>query len=217
MGPMSDLEQISASTQAAREDYWRTVGEVEAQRVTREPLDGDPSWPAGPPTFVRVRTAHAGILASDGLSAAADAQRPTGLGLEVYLEGRELAGELPAEAQWLGAVLEEVATAVAGAGASAREALDAHELLTIAVGANGAPADWAPDHRVVVLLGVEMPGRERGFSAGGPEVRMVTVTPLRPTEAATALTGADGRSQVAAALAGSGWHSYAETARPAVV
>lgn len=203
-----------------RDEFWRSVGQLAGHREERSPFaDGD-AWPSGRAGFLRVDTPYTGILASDGLSDPTDAAA-TGLGVEAYLEGRELHGETGGDlgpAEWLVTALEEVAAALAGAGGSLAPALRDHGLLSAEVSGEGAPREWVSGGRLGVLLGVELPGRSTSFDVDGATVRALTVVPLRPSELAVVTSdGPAGRLRVAGALAESGWHSYAESDRPAVL
>ena len=48
---------------------------------------------------------------------------------------------------------------MAGAAASLAEALDAHDLLSVELSGEHAPADWVDDGRLGALIGVQLPGR----------------------------------------------------------
>ena len=200
-----------------RDDLWRSVGELGSHL---DPVGEDTSalWPGGSAEYLQVRTEHTGIVTTDGLSDPGQ-DRPTGLGVEIYVEGRELAeAPLPVEARWLQGVLEEAVEAVAPDGAGLGAALERHGVLSLELSGAGAPADWVSGGRLGVLLGVPLPGRADSLTLDGGQVRLLTLVPLRPSELAVITAeGPAGRERVVAALAGSGWHSYVESARPAVL
>ncbi len=192
-----------------RAAYWRGVGQLETVPTIRPARGGDPTWPGGSPTFLTVVTPYAGVYASDGLSDAA--------GVEVYVEGRELVPGSSEGGDWLRDLLEELASSLAGAGDVRAEIVE-HGLLSVDLEVPSAPEDWRSDGHVSALLGIHLPGRELAAAVGGGFVPVLTVSPLRPSERAVIeAEGGAGRRRVADALAASGWHSYAETARPAVL
>ncbi|WP_434966994.1 hypothetical protein [Janibacter indicus] len=205
---MTSMGQTDGST---REDYWRTVGQVGAQRQPLGDTDESAQWPAGSSAYRHVTTPHSGIIATDGLSDAAG----DSLGLEVYVEGRELVQDPDGEGRWLVSALEEAAGALAAAGAEQVDAaLRDHTLLSLEISAGDAPADWVSEGRLGVLVGVELPGRPQSI---GSDVRVLALTPLRPSELAVVTgEGPAGRRRVAEAMAGQGWYSYADSTRPPV-
>ena len=133
-----------------RADFWRAVGSVGAQHGALGDADEGGLWPTGASSYVLVTTPHTGIVSTDGLSAGSG-----GLGVELYVEGRELLSGPTGEGRWLTAALEEAAGAVAGAAASLAEALDAHDLLSVELSGEHAPADWVDDGRLGALIGVQ--------------------------------------------------------------
>lgn len=141
---MSDADR----SQDLRDDFWRSVGMLGSHLdLGAGPgrRDEPALWPGGAADYLRVLTEHTGIVATDGLSAPTD-DAPAGLGIELSVEGRELAGtpgesQLPVEARWLVDALAEVAGAVAGAGDSLAKARREEELLSVEIGGAGAPAD----------------------------------------------------------------------------
>ena len=93
-------------------------------------------------------------------------------------------------------------------------ALRDHTLLSLEISAGEAPSDWADAGRLGVLVGVELPGRPQSI---GSDVRVLAITPLRPSELAVVTSeGPGGRRRIAEALAGQGWYSYADSTRPSV-
>lgn len=202
------MGQTDGST---REDHWRTVGQVGAQRRPLGDTDEPAQWPGGSSTYRHVTTPHSGIIATDGLSDRAG----DSLGLEIYVEGRELVQDPDGEGRWLVAALEEAAGALAAAGVEEVDAaLRDHTLLSLEISAGEAPSDWADAGRLGVLVGVELPGRPQSI---GSDVRVLAITPLRPSELAVVTgEGPGGRRRVAEALAGQGWYSYADSTRPPV-
>ncbi|KRE39111.1 hypothetical protein ASG73_01800 [Janibacter sp. Soil728] len=207
------MEQIER-TRERRAEFWRGVGQVGSQHAALGDVDESALWPGGSAGYVAVTTPHTGVVATDGLSDPTTAAPP----IELYVEGRELMAGPAGEGRWLTAALEEAAGALAGAGASLGEALQNHEVLSVELSGQGAPADWLADGRLGALVGVELPGRPGDFEVDGDRVRMLTLTPLRPAELELVRSeGAAGRRRVADALAGQGWYSYADSTRPAVV
>lgn len=204
-----------------RDEFWRGVGHLGADQGPLTDADEPGMWPSGSSSYVRVVTVHSGIVATDGLSDPAARDAPgaaPGLGVELYLESTELMEDDPGEARWLVTTLEEAAGAVVGAAESLGGAMADHGLLSLELSGAGAPADWAPGGRLGVLVGVELPGRTTDIDLDGAAVRMLTFTPLRPSELAVVTAeGPAGRRRVAEALAAQGWYSYADTQRPAVL
>lgn len=204
-----------------RAEFWGAIGTIGETRRRLGELDEGSLWPSGSSSYLRVTTAHAGIIATDGLSdptgADGSGARP-GLGLELYIEGVELLDDDPATGRWLMVVLEEAAGAVAGAWESVGDALVEHGLLSLELPGTGAPQEWLAHDRLGALIGVELPGRPTGFDVDGAPVRVLSVTPLRPSELAVITQdGAVGRRRVADALSAAGWYSYADTDREAVL
>lgn len=204
-----------------REEFWRGVG---VPGHTRGPLDDtdEPSlWPGGVPSYRHVASAHAAIVATDGLSDPGSRDVPgeaSGPGLELYIESIELTGDDTGAGRWLVAALEETAEAIAGAAPTVADALAGHELLSLEVSGQGAPSEWAPEGRLGVLLGVRLPGRGTGYEVDGERIHVLSVTPLRPEELDVIThEGPTGRRRVAEALVASGWYSYADAERPAVL
>lgn len=207
------MEQIER-TRERRAEYWRGVGQVGSQLAALGNTDEAPLWPSGSSAYTVVTTPHTGVVATDGLGDPGSAAAA----VELYIEGRELMAGPTGEGRWLAAALEEAAGALAGAGASLDEALRSHDILSVELSGQGAPADWLTDGRLGALVGVELPGRPGDFDVDGARVRVLTLTPLRPEELEVVRTeGAVGRRRVADALAGQGWYSYADSTRPAVV
>lgn len=205
-------------TRDARAQYWAGVGQVGAPQGALGDADEAALWPGGASGYVAVTTPHSGIVATDGLSAPAAGGAGAGLGVEIYIEGRELLGGPQGEGRWLAAVVEEAAGALAGAGDSLGRALADHDLLSLELSGEHAPADWLADGRLGVLVGVELPGRPGEIDVDGTMVRTLTLVPLRPSElAAVRAEGAPARRRIADGLAGAGWYSYADSTRPPVV
>ncbi|WP_338749305.1 hypothetical protein [Janibacter alittae] len=204
-----------------RDEFWRAVGEPGRPRGPLGDVDEPSLWPDGASSYRRVVTTHAGVVTTDGLSNPMATDEPgdaPGLGIELYVESVELTGDDTGAGQWLVAVLEECAGAVAGAADTVAHALAEHDLLSLEVTGQGAPAAWVSDGRLGVLLGVRLPGRSTGYAVDGARVHALSVTPLRPEELAVVTTeGASGRRRIAEALAATGWYSYADTERPAVL
>lgn len=201
-----------------RDEFWRSIGHLGSHVDPVSDAGEGELWPAGRADYLRVATEYTGLVATDGLSDPRE-DAPVGRGIEIYVEGRELlAEEIPPEAGWLLGALEEVAGAVAGAGPSLRSALGQHDVLSLEVSGAGAPADWVSGGRLGVLLGVPLPGRRDGFETDTGRVAVLSVVPLRPSELAVVVgEGPAGRRRLVEALAAAGWHSYAETSRPAVL
>lgn len=204
-----------------RDEFWRGVGQLGAGRGPLADVDDPELWPAGDSAYLGVTTVHSGIVATDGLSDPAAGAAPgatPGLGLELYVEGVELMEEDPGEARWLIVALEEAAGALAGAASTVGGALAEHSLLSLELSGDTAPSDWVTGGRLGALVGVELPGRSSSFGVDGSPVRVLSFTPLRPSELAVVTAeGPEGRRRVAEALAAQGWYSYADTARPAVL
>lgn len=213
------MEQIDR-VRERRDEFWRGVGQLGAQRGALGDADEPALWPAGSSAYLHVETPHSGVIATDGLSdpsGDADESAAPGLGIEIYVEGRELVEGPEGEGRWLAVALEEAAGALAGAGASLGEALASHDLLSLELSAGEAPADWVLDGRLGALVGVELPGRGQAFDVDGGRVRALALTPLRPSELAVVTAGgAAGRRRIAEALAEAGWYSYADSTRPPV-
>lgn len=198
---------------STRDEFWGQVGQVGARRGPLGDADEAGLWPGGSSGYVHVTTPHSGIAATDGLSAAgADG---SSLGLEVYIEGRELVDGVEGEGRWLVTALEEAAGALAAAGPDAvTAALADHDLISLEISAGDAPADWVADGRLGLLLGVELPGRPQRIGS----VRALSISPLRPSELAVVVAeGAAGRRRLAEALAAQGWYSYADSTRQPVL
>ncbi|WP_114203061.1 hypothetical protein [Janibacter anophelis] len=204
-------------TREQRAGYWRGIGQVGTQHGAVGDADEPALWPGGASAYIVVTTPHSGIVATDGLSDSGEGGGP-GLGVELYVEGRELVSGPMGEGRWLTGVLEEAAGALAGAGESLGRALADHAVLSLELSDEHAPDGWASDGRLGALVGVELPGRPAQFQVDDATVRVLTVVPLRPSELAVVRAeGAAGRARVAEGLAGQGWHSYADSTRPAVV
>lgn len=206
-------------TRERRAEFWRTVGQVGHQQAALGDADEPGLWPGGASAYLAVTTPHTGVVATDGLSDPAgddrDAPRP---GIELYTEGRELIAGPTGEGRWLVTALEEAAGALVGAGASLTQALESHGVLSLELSGTDAPADWLAGGRMGALIGVELPGRAREFDVDGTPVRVLALTPLRPSELQVVTAeGAAGRRRIAEALAGQGWYTYADSTRPPVV
>ncbi|MEN3122606.1 hypothetical protein [Janibacter sp. LM] len=203
-----------------RDEFWRGVGQLGAQCGPLGDADEPALWPTGSSAYLHVVTAHSGVVATDGLSDPSGDEGESaapGLGVEVYVEGRELVEGPEGEGRWLATALEEAAGAIAGAGTSLGEALACHDLLSLELSAGDAPADWVAEGRLGALVGVELPGRGQAFDVEGGRVRALALTPLRPSELAVVTAeGAAGRRRIAEALADAGWYSYADSTRPSV-
>lgn len=211
----------SARYRQLRDEFWRGVGRAGDTSGPLGDVDEPSLWPDGASSYRRVTTAHAGIVATDGLSnpgTADDPGRAPGPGIELYVESVELTDRDADAGRWLVAALEECAGAVAGAAATVADALAEHELLSLEVTGADAPPEWVADGRLGVLLGIRLPGRSTGYDVDGVRVHVLSVTPLRPDElAVVADEGPQGRRRVAEALVSSGWYSYADTERPSVL
>lgn len=203
-----------------RTEFWQGVGTVGATRDGHGDLDEPSLWPTRAASYLHVRTAHSGIVTTDGLSdlPADPGAGPRGPGVELYVEGVDLLPEEPTSGRWLVDALAEAAGAVAGARSGIRDALADHDLLSMELSGRGAPEEWVADGRLGVLLGVRLPGRSTGFDLDGERVHVLSLTPIRPEELAVVTAeGTAGRTRVAAALADSGWYSYADAERPSVL
>lgn len=216
---MTSMEQTDA-VRDRRDEFWRGVGQLGAQRAPLGDADDAGEWPGGSSAYLHVTTPHSGVVATDGLSdpsAAEGEGAAPGIGVELYVEGRELVDGLEGEGRWLVSALEEAAGAVVGARTSLSEALSSHGLVSLELSGADAPADWLAGGRLGVLVGVELPGRAQTFDVGDSHVRALALTPLRPSELAIVTAeGGPGRRRIAEALAAQGWYSYADTDRPAV-
>ncbi len=200
-----------------REAFWQGLGEPSDPMGPQGTADQPSLWPSGRSAYRRVVTRHAGIVTTEGLSDF-DPDGAGGLGVELYVEGRELVDGVETEGAWLVAALEEAAGAVAGAAESLPAALAGKDLLSLELSGQNAPEGWSADGRMGALLGVPLPGRPSELEVDGATVRMLCVTPLRPEELAVVTAeGPAGRRRVAEALAASGWYSYAESVREPVL
>ena len=129
-----------------RDDLWRSVGELGSHL---DPVGEDTSalWPGGSAEYLQVRTEHTGIVTTDGLSDPGQ-DRPTGLGVELYVEGRELAeAPLPVEARWLQGALEEAVEAVEEIRALAGQAVEPVAATSRLRAPGDAPAPLVIDRR----------------------------------------------------------------------
>lgn len=217
---MTSLD-LSNRCRQLRDEFWRGVGEPGDTRGALGDGDEPSLWPDGSSAYRQVATAHAGVVTTDGLSnpGPLDASDGApGLGLELYVESIQLTDDDPDAGRWLVAALEECAGAVAGAGSTVADALAEHEVLSLEVPGEGAPAEWVREGRLGVLVGIRLPGRSAGFDIDEASVRALSVTPLRPEELAVITDeGPAGRRRVVEALVASGWYSYADAERPTVL
>ena len=201
-----------------REAFWQGLGEPSDPMGAQGTADQPSLWPSGRSAYRHVVTQHAGIVTTDGLSDPDTSGVAGGLGVELYVEGRELVDGMGADGAWLVAALEEAAGAVAGAAATLPAALAGNDLLSLELSGQNAPEGWSADGRMGALLGVPLPGRPRELEVDGAVVHMLCLSPLRPSELAVLdEEGAAGRQRVAEALAAAGWYSYAETVREPVL
>lgn len=198
--------------------FWQGLGELNDPMGAQGTADQPSLWPSGRSAYRHVVTRHAGIVTTEGLSDPDPAGGGLGLGVELYVEGRELVDGMDSDGAWLVGALEEAAGAFAGAAETLPAALAEHGLLSLELSGQGAPEGWSADGRMGALLGVPLPGRPRELEVDGGVVRMLCLSPLRPSELAVIdAEGPAGRQRVADALTASGWYSYAETVREPVL
>jgi len=189
------LIELRGQTDAAREAFWRTLGELDEGAIIPIVVGG--SWPARRQVWRIIhRPGGRTLLVTDGLSDFfADRAEPSvGFGLELALETDKPLKN--AEESWPLLLLERVADEVAEH-ERVREKVKTG-LMSMEVSGKGMPEPLVTQEgRVGVLLGMEPSTLPRGFTMPAGEVRLVTVKALLPAELAYLLEhGKKGRDDL---------------------
>ncbi|WNG29521.1 hypothetical protein F0U62_40140 [Cystobacter fuscus] len=202
---------------AAREAFWRTLGELEEAAIVPI-VPAGPEWPGQRQAWrVIHRAGRRLLLVTDGLSDpfAGQAAASVGFGLELAIETDEPVED--AQESWLLVVLQRVANEVAEHERVREAALKGQ--LTMEVSGRGMPESLVtPEGRVGVLLGLESSTLPRHLATPAGEVRLVTVKALLPSELAYRVQhGKQGREELARRFAEKGEAHLSGASRRAVV
>ena len=209
------LLELREQTDAAREAFWRTLGQLEEGVIT--PIVGG-AWPARRQVWrVIHRSGGRTLLVTDGLSDffVDRAEASVGFGLELALETDAPLKHL--EKSWPLVLLERVGDEVV-AHEHVRAKLKVG-LMTMEVSGEGMPKPLVTQEgRVGVVLGMQastLPGR---FTMPAGEVRLVTVKALLPRELTYLLEhGTKGREDLLHRFVASGDEHLSRAKRSAVV
>ncbi len=207
------LLERRAQTDAARTEFWNTLGRLEEDSLLPMAVGG--CWPAGRRALRVIHRSEGRILwVTDGLSDSfVDRAEPSvGFGLELALEADESFGDV--EKSWPLQLLERVADEVA-AHERVRERLRAGLLLSMEVSGNGLPDELlTPERRVGVLLGLKSSTLPRGFTLPAGEVGLIPLKVLQPTDIERLVTqGASGLDELLRRLGAGGAAGPLETRR----
>jgi uncharacterized protein DUF1629 len=202
---------------AAREAFWRTLGELEETAIVPI-VPAGPEWPGQRQAWrVIHREGRRLLLVTDGLSDPFPGQAApsAGFGLELAIETDEPVKD--AQGSWLLVILQRVANEVAEHERVRQAALSSQ--LTMEVSGKGMPESLVTQEgRVGVLLGLTSNSLPQYLATPAGEVRLVTVKALLPSELAYRVQhGKQGREELARRFAESGEeHLSRSTRRPVV-
>jgi hypothetical protein len=210
---MDWLRQVDA----AREAFWRTLGELEETAIVPV-VPGGPAWPGQRQAWrVINRAGRRLLLVTDGLSDPFPGHEApsAGIGLELALETDEPVKDV--QGSWTLLVLQRVANEVAEHERVRKASLTGQ--LTMEVSGKGMPKPLVTrDGRVGVLLGLASSTLPRHFATPAGEVRLVTVKTLLPTELAYRVQhGKQGREELVRRFLKNGEEHLSRARRRAVV
>lgn len=175
------LIELREQTDAAREAFWRSLGELDEESIIPIVVWG--SWPGQRQVWRIIRRPGGRtLLVTDGLSDSfVDRAEPSvGFGLELALETDEPLQE-DIERSWPLLLLERVSDEVAEH-ERVRETVRT-EPMSMEVSGRDMPEPLVTrEGRVGVLLGLESSTLPRAFTLPAGEVRLVTLKALLPTE-----------------------------------
>jgi hypothetical protein len=202
---------------AAREAFWRTLGELEETAIVPI-VPGGPAWPGHRHAWrVIHRTGRRLLLVTDGLSDPfAGHEAPSmGFGLELAIETDEPVKDV--QGSWVLLVLQRVANEVAEHERVRKAALTGQ--LTMEVSGKGMPKSLVTqDGRVGVLLGLTSSTLPQRLDTPAGEVRLVTVKTLLPSELAYRVQhGKEGREELVRCFVDSGEEHLSRVKRRAVI
>jgi hypothetical protein len=202
---------------AAREAFWRTLGELEEAAIVPI-VPAGPEWPGQRQAWrVIHRAGRRLLLVTDGLSDPFPGQAASsvGFGLELAIETDEPVEDV--QGSWLLVVLQRVANEVVEHERVREAALTGQ--LTMEVSGRGMPESLVTQEgRVGVLLGLESSTLPRHLATPAGEVRLVTVKALLPSELAYRVQhGKQGREELARRFAEKGEEHLSRVWRRPVV
>ncbi|PTL75918.1 imm11 family protein [Vitiosangium sp. GDMCC 1.1324] len=202
---------------AAREAFWRTLGELEETAIVPI-VPGGPAWPGHRQAWRVIHRAERRLLlVTDGLSDPFPGHEApsVGFGLELAIETDDAVKDV--KGSWVFLILQRVANEVAEHERVRKAALTGQ--LTMEVSGKGMPKSLVTgEGRVGVLLGLESHTLPGHFTTPCGEVRLVTVKALLPSELAYRVAhGKKGRDELARRFAESGEEHLSRAKRRAVV
>ena len=215
-------ENFLQESDAAREEYWRSLGNVTDDvlaPLVNPAFMGGPEWPGLREAWRVVQRPESTLIVSDGLSAPfSDVDEDNvGFGVEVVAETCDaLPGELASS--WLFELVYEVSQQCADHGGIA-ELIEEHGLLSLELPASAVLSPMATqDNSVGVLLGVEAPTIPKQFLQSAGPVRVVTVKLLCPSELDFVVKeGRSGREELVRRFRDSGEHHLCSLKRASIV
>ncbi len=235
-GGAGDREALRRSSAAARDAFWAGVGAVDGDVLApmiSPSFAGGPHWPTLRQAYRVVRRSGSVIIATDGLSDAADdpAAGPVGLGLELFIETADLTPETAADtgrlgASWAFRILGKTAGDISGVPDIVARLDRLGALTTESGGVGEAPAlsEALPprfvtgDDALGVLVGGPPPDFAVEASGAPAPIRLVPVVLLTAAELeAVRAGGGPARRSVLEALAASPTGHRSSLTRESVV
>ncbi len=202
---------------AAREAFWRTLGELEQTAIVPI-VPAGPTWPGQRQAWrVIHRAGRRLLLVTDGLSDPFPGNEApsVGFGLELAIETDEPIKDV--QGSWALLILQRVANEVAEHERVRKAALKGQ--LTMEVSGTGIPRSLVTkDGRVGLLLGLTSSTLPQRLDTPAGEVRLVTVKTLLPSELAYRVQhGKQGREELVRRFVDSGEEHLSRARRRAVV
>lgn len=217
---------LSEAVAEDRAQAWRSIGSLDRTVVATlaDPTEtGGPRWPSEHQYFLRIGRASTALVASDGLSDPFDHEQVPGVGwgCELCLESSALA-RVPAAGLWSNwqfQLLYEAAQNVAHFAIDVPARIRDGGILPMELFGIAAPTAWLDDRGAVgAVLGVDRADLPREIAIATGSIRLITVTPLWPSEFALLRDGGEDASRgLAGRLAALPAEELVHTARPELV
>jgi len=215
-------EERLTETFAARESYFRTMGNVNTEvwfPLVNPTSMGGPSWPALRQGWRDTRRGKYTIIVSDGLSDPFDDEQDPniGFGIEILAETADNVGE-DLCASWLFHLVYQVSQNAANHGGF-RQAIEQYKDFTMEIASDGYMEEHANDQgRVGLLLGFSAPNLPVEATLPGGTLRVIPVKLLTlPELQCVAEEKQKGRERLCSLFAADGTFHLSSLKRKSVV